>query len=326
MSPEVEKARTELIDRMMLTDPGFDVSFDRIVRLLKNLLGTDGAAFTVIEGDRQFLKAYEGFEHREAARDVSFCTHTIEQPGPLFVEDARLDARFAESPFVTEEKFCFYAGLPVRSPSGLPVGALCVLDRKPRTLSPEEAQALVDLRGALEESLVLRSMAVIDSLTGLHNRRYFEDTVEREWRRGFAVQVPLAVVMLDVDFFKKYNDRYGHPAGDACLKAVAAALQHGARRVGDVLARLGGEEFVMVLPHTRRDEALKIAARIQADLAARQIAHADSATGFVTVSIGIAVVDSTDGEHNSLKAALDRADAALYQAKERGRNQAVVAN
>ena len=322
MTPEIEAARTQLIERLTLTDPSYDASFDRIVRLLKSLTGTSAAAFTVLEGGRQFYKAHEGIDQRETPRDVSFCTHTIEQGDMLVVDDARADPRFSDSALVCGPGgHCFYAGLPVRAPSGLPVGALCILDEQPRQLTSEQRTSLEDLRGMLEESLMLRALAVVDALTGLFNRRHFEETVTREWLRGFAVQLPLAVCMLDIDHFKRYNDSYGHASGDACLRRVAGALQTGARRFGDVLARIGGEEFALVLPNTDARTAGEIGDTIHRAIAELDIPHQHNPGGRVTASIGIAIVDRAGTEGETFEQALARADAALYRAKETGRNR-----
>lgn len=325
MSSELEAARTRIIERMMLTDPSYDASFDRIVRLLKVLTGAAAAAFTVLEGDRQFYKAHDGISQRETRRDISFCTHTIEQPGMLVVPDARADPRFADSPLVHgPEGHRFYAGIPVRAPSGLPLGALCVLDPQPHEFNADQREALADLAGALEESLMLRSLSVVDTLTGLFNRRHFEDVITREWSQTFAARGALAIAMIDVDHFKAYNDRYGHPAGDACLRAVAGALRLGSRRVGDVLARVGGEEFALVLPATRDAEAAAIGARLLEAIAELDIPHQGSAFGRVTASIGFALVEDPWAE--SLASALQRADDALYRAKSEGRNQVAFAS
>jgi diguanylate cyclase (GGDEF)-like protein len=324
MSPEIEAARSKLIERLMLTDPSYDESFDRIVRLLKTITGASAAAFTVLDGGRQFYKSHEGMAVRETQRDVSFCTHTIEQTDLLVVPDARLDRRFSNSPLVCgPDGHCFYAGMPVRAPSGLPLGALCVLDEQPRNFDQRERDAIMDLTGALEESLILRSLSVVDALTGLFNRRHFEEVVSREWTRSFAAQTPIAIAMVDIDYFKKYNDSYGHPAGDTCLRRIAQALRTGARLVGDVLARLGGEEFVLVLPNTHGEMAEMLSARIQQSIAALDIPHRGSPLGKVTASIGFAIVTNPWAE--SLESAMQRADDALYQAKALGRNRALIA-
>lgn len=323
-SAAVEALRSEEIERLTLTDPSYDSSFDRIVRLAKVLTGADAAAFSILDGGRQFFKAQDGHKVRETPRDVSFCTHTIEQTDMFVVEDATKDERFSDNPLVsTPDGICFYAGLPVRAPSGLPLGALCVINRQTRPFGNAEKGALEDLCAALEESLMLRSLSIVDPLTGLFNRRHFEEVAKREWRRAFAAQPPVAVLMLDIDHFKKYNDHYGHPQGDVALKKVAHALQTGARRVGDVVARIGGEEFAMVLPNTTQEGLVEVAEKIRQNIAALNLPHEASPLGRITVSIGGTLVMQSGFAASSFEAALKRADVALYEAKAGGRDRFV---
>lgn len=323
MTPETEFARSALIERMMLTDPSYDASFDRIVRIARSITGSAVAAFTVLDGGRLFMKAHEGLSQREAERQGSFCTHAIEQTDLFVVEDAREDQRFADHP-LTRSGLNFYAGMPIRAPSGLPLGTLCVLDERPRHLQSAQKATLVDLARNLEESLLLRSLALVDPLTGLFNRRHFEDLVKREWRAGFTAQAPLVLMLIDVDHFKRYNDCYGHPAGDGCLRAVAEALRSGARRVGDVIARIGGEEFVIVRPRTPPGEARVIAELVRRTVAELAIPHSESPLGRVSISIGVATISDTEVE--TLDSALQRADDAAYKAKREGRDRVVVAD
>jgi len=166
----------------------------------------------------------------------------------------------------------------------------------------------------------LSAMAYVDGLTELFNRRYYEQTWEREHRRAFRNRTSLAVLMIDVDHFKRYNDRYGHLAGDECLKTVAQAIQHGLRRSGDLAARYGGEEFVVVLPDTDLAGACEVADTIHVNLAAHALRHEASPLGVVTISIGAyaAVPAQADDPGHAFGAC---ADAALYRAKEAGRNR-----
>lgn len=322
MTLDVEAARSEVIERLMLMDPSYEASFDRTVRIARTIAGSSVAAFTVLHGSRLFLKAHDGLSQREAERNGSFCGHAIQQADLFVVEDARLDPRFRDHPLVSSG-LNFYAGMPVRAPSGLPLGTLCVLDAKPHHLNALQREVLVDLARGLEESLVLRSLSIVDSLTGLFNRRYFEELVRRDWLGSFTARAPLALAMIDVDHFKRYNDRYGHPAGDACLRAVSQTLRLGARRVGDVIARIGGEEFVVLMPSAGADDARAAAERILDIVDALRIEHADSPTGRVSVSIGLALVADTEAE--TLDSVLQRADDALYAAKRAGRGRVMVA-
>ena len=187
----------------------------------------------------------------------------------------------------------------------------------------------VSVRVALEAKLEeanrrLRIMVRQDGLTSLGNRRHFDETLGTEYRRALRVGTPLALVLVDVDRFKAFNDRYGHPAGDACLQAVAGILGAALRRPADMAARYGGEEFAVLLPGTDEAGALATAARIQDALRAAALPHAGSEFGVVSLSLGVAVLPpGAAGEGPA--ALVEAADAALYQAKRAGRNTVQVA-
>ncbi len=171
----------------------------------------------------------------------------------------------------------------------------------------------------------LAEQAYTDGLTGLANRRRFDEALDQEWRRAAREEVPLALLMIDVDRFKLYNDRYGHQRGDECLRAVAAAMAQVARRPADLTARYGGEEFVVLLPGVDEAGAGAIAARMLAAIRATGIEHAGNPpSGIVTASVGVASVLPRQGWAESSPAALvEQADAALYEAKRAGRDRAV---
>jgi diguanylate cyclase (GGDEF)-like protein len=164
-------------------------------------------------------------------------------------------------------------------------------------------------------------LARTDGLTGLYNRRTFDDLLQREWRRLARTGEPLAVIMMDVDHFKLYNDTYGHGGGDVCLQRVARAAVGALQRPADVVARYGGEEFVALLPETKLEGAIAVAEAIRAAVAALEIPHTASKTAaHVTVSLGAAcTVPQPDKDPASL---LELADQQLYAAKSEGRNRA----
>jgi diguanylate cyclase (GGDEF)-like protein len=181
--------------------------------------------------------------------------------------------------------------------------------------------AVVALIGAhaFRSSRRLRAQVMQDGLTGLANRRYFDEMIEREFRRASRKGQPLAVIMLDVDHFKDYNDSYGHLAGDECLRALARAIQSCLRRAGDFAARYGGEEIVVVLPDADGPRARALAANIQAAVHALALRHDHNGPGVVTFSGGVAacIPERRAGGWQTLVA---RADAALYAAKAKGRD------
>ncbi|WP_122437598.1 sensor domain-containing diguanylate cyclase [Pseudomonas viridiflava] len=167
--------------------------------------------------------------------------------------------------------------------------------------------------------VILQKMAGEDSLTGLLNRRSLDELLPLELERAEKARTRISLLMLDIDHFKSYNDLYGHPAGDACIKAVAGALQAAVRRPQDLAVRYGGEEFTALLPNTDREGAMRIAQEIRTQLESLHIEHAGNATGAVTVSIGAMTVDNAAGM--TPQAMLKSADNALYDAKHLGRNQ-----
>lgn len=176
----------------------------------------------------------------------------------------------------------------------------------------------------LAELQVVRDMlevqSITDALTGLKNRRYFNEMLDVEFRRARRIQAPISIIMIDIDFFKAFNDLYGHQAGDECLKSVAKALQQELKRPQDLIARYGGEEFVCVLPGTRHADAIDVAKRIKDGITNLKIRHEGSSLeSYVTVSLGVATETCQEGikPENIVKLADDR----LYWAKNNGRNK-----
>lgn len=166
----------------------------------------------------------------------------------------------------------------------------------------------------------LSRLSFLDALTGLANRRCFDEAFEKEWRRAQRFGTPLALVMADVDAFKAYNDALGHPEGDRCLAAVAGVFQRTVGRAGDLAARYGGEEFVVLVPGADGVMALAFAEKLRAACEELALPHPGSPTGpFVTISLGAAACQPVEGM--AMGSLLADADAALYRAKHGGRNR-----
>ncbi len=201
----------------------------------------------------------------------------------------------------------------IRDPiTGIPTGIINnVREITERKLAQQQ---LADAYRAVE------AMAITDSLTGLANRRQFDQCLITEWRRAMRDRKPLSLLLIDADFFKSYNDTYGHLRGDGCLKQIAEAAQDVVARPGDLVARFGGEEFAAILPNTASSGALQLAHDICAVMRNRQLPHSSNATGVVTVSVGCATMIPHLGTHAATL--VDCADTALYQAKRTGRNRA----
>ncbi|WLI90835.1 sensor domain-containing diguanylate cyclase [Massilia sp. R2A-15] len=169
----------------------------------------------------------------------------------------------------------------------------------------------------------LEKLALSDGLTGLANRRHFDHRLGVEFKRALRDQSPIAMVMIDVDYFKKFNDLHGHVEGDACLQMVAHAVQSGPRRPGDLAARFGGEEFAILLPGTSLEGALAVAESVRAAIAALKFAHGASPFGVVSISAGVAMLTPARGQHP--RALVEAADRGLYRAKAEGRNRVAAA-
>lgn len=183
--------------------------------------------------------------------------------------------------------------------------------------------ALAETNQELEAAnAALVELAAIDSLTSLANRRSFDDRLDWEWRRLARKQQPLSLILADIDFFKRYNDSYGHQAGDACLQRVAQVLRSSLMRPADFAARYGGEEFAIVLPSTNLAGAEQVAERIREQVSTLAILHAQSERGYVTLSLGVACL--TPQPHQDAIALLQTADQALYAAKTAGRDRVVL--
>ncbi|KAM3091494.1 diguanylate cyclase domain-containing protein [Phormidesmis sp. 146-12] len=174
-----------------------------------------------------------------------------------------------------------------------------------------------------ETNQVLKRLAWIDDLTQVANRRWFDDYLSQEWQRMRREKQPLSLILCDIDYFKAYNDTYGHPAGDRCLHQVAQAIRSAVKRSGDLTARYGGEEFAVILPNTHAAGAAKVAAKICAQVKALQLVNVNSQVcEHVTISVGVtSLIPALETNSSMLIAAADKA---LYQAKRKGRNRSVV--
>ena len=210
-------------------------------------------------------------------------------------------------------------------------GAVWMISR--RDVYDEDGLALCDafagyLSLALQKAALreharhLEELTIMDGLTGVPNRRAFDAALEREWTRAIRAKKPIAIALLDIDHFKNYNDAYGHPQGDVCLRQIARACKESVVRATDCFARYGGEEFGVVIPDAESRCAAKVAERLRAAVETLAIAHESAPRGVVTVSVGVASIVPKRGAH--YRELLESADRALYRAKGTGRDRIVV--
>ncbi len=189
-----------------------------------------------------------------------------------------------------------------------------IFDESKRKFAEEELQ---------KANKELQRLASVDGLTQIANRRHFDTSLEKEWRRMIREKNILSLILCDIDFFKYYNDNYGHQEGDRCLQRVAQAIDSALKRPGDMVARYGGEEFVAILPNTDSKGAEVISERIREEILKLRIPHAHSGTApHVTLSLGVSTALPNHGSRP--ETLIESADKALYEAKEQGRNRTVV--
>ncbi len=303
-----------------MTDGGPELTFDRFARLASFAAAVPVALVSVVSDDRQYFAGLCGLpqpwaDARQTPLSHSFCQHVVANASPLVVEDARVDPILGSNLAIVDLAVIAYAGFPIVGPTGHVLGSLCAIDHEPRRWSAAQLEALADIAVLVGNELHRRHLmarlvieARTDALTGLANRRAWDDELPRALRRAERLGHPLAVAVIDVDHFKAFNDRFGHPAGDDALRRICARWRTEIRDI-DLLARIGGEEFGLLLPGCDAAAATEIVERLRADTPCG-----------LTASAGIAAWRESD-DAPRLFAAADRA---LYRAKAAGRNRSFV--
>lgn len=310
-----EAARLAALRRYDVLDTPPEESFEKITSLVRTVFDVPFAAVTLVDQTRMWFKSNQGMEGVTGSpRDISFCTHTIQAREPMVIPDARLDSRFCGGPAV-QGGVASYAGVPLSTPDGYNVGALCVFDIKPREFAPAQIDLLKSFGALVVDELELRLIAQRDHLTGALTRRSFLAKAEKEIVRRDRDGSSSALVMFDIDNFKSINDRFGHPLGDQVLKEVARRCGC-AMRPNDVLGRVGGEEFALLLPAVDATAAMHAAERFRRKIESPAMNVGQAV--LVTASFGIA---SLEPDVTTPEDWLGRADVPLYNAKRSGRNR-----
>lgn len=304
----------ELHDLHVLDTPP-EERFDRLTRLARRLFDVPVALVSLVDSDRQWFKSRDGIDATETPREWSFCTHAIADGKMLVVPDALSDDRFRDSPLVTDDPAIrFYAGQPIRSPGGAPIGTLCIIDRQPRHLKAEDAVLLADIASLVERELAALRLATIDELTGLSNRRGLKMLARQALSMCKREGCPATLLVFDLDGFKAINDTLGHASGDAALASFAADLLANYRD-SDVVARLGGDEFCVLLSGTSAEGALRTLDKLTERLERRS--EGRDPVAHLTFSIGAAEYDPE--EHSSISDLVTAADERMYRDKRAGR-------
>lgn len=322
--PANEAERLAELHALAILDTAPEQLYDDVVTLAAAICGTPTAIINFVDADRQWGKALVGMEDSEAPRSVSFCARTIvTDDGTFVVEDARNDPDWADNPMVTGGDVGFYAGASIQTAAGNRVGTVCVADPNARTIGPAELEALRVLarqtaahlelrdhtRRLAEMTGELRRQALEDGLTGLPNRALLHDRLNHALARRRRTGRGVGLLFCDLDGFKTINDTEGHDAGDAVLRLVARRLT-GAARTTDTVARLAGDEFVVVCPEVDDEHALDI---VRTRLRDAVLAPTDEVATLPGISIGaVLATDACDAD-----GILRRADVEMYAAKRR---------
>lgn len=305
--PPNESERLAAVRRLGLLDTPPEERFDRYTRLVKRLFGVPIALVTLLDEKRQFFKAGHGDRDPNLPREITFCGHTILGSDIMIVEDATQDARFVGNPMVVADpNIRFYAGYPLPDAQGYRLGTLCILDNKPRTMQPDDLEALRDIGTMVASELGSLELATTDALTGLSNRRGFELLARQAIAQAERQNEPCMVVGIDMDGFKGINDTLGHEVGDEALCSFAQSMLS-TFRDSDVIARTGGDEFTVLLTQTTPPEAYQAIARLGAELDLKN--SASTARFHLRFSSGVAPVLTT------LDEALRKADENMYAQK-----------
>ncbi len=311
-----EEGRIRALKRLDILDTAPEAPFETIVELVCEVLQVPICAVSLIDQDRQWFKAYRGLGVSETARDISFCTHAIQQDTPFIVEDAANTPMFGKNPLVTGDPHIgSYAGVQLITKDGFAIGTLCAIDTRPRPFSAAEIAILSKFASLVTGDIELRDIATNDALTGSLSRRAWLKCAEHEVHRARRFDAPLTFFMIDIDHFKQVNDRFGHPVGDEVIKAMAQIAKAEMRK-SDWLGRLGGDEFVVALPGSSIMDAALVADRVRTAIAASRLPCLGDHRW--TISIGVAALEPSE---ISPGPALARADQALLRAKQLGRNQ-----
>ncbi|HYF58725.1 MAG TPA: sensor domain-containing diguanylate cyclase [Burkholderiaceae bacterium] len=245
--PPNEALRLASLRGLHVLDTPAEERFDRVTRLARSLFDVSIAVVSLVDSERQWFKSIQGLDAAETPRDVSFCGHAILSDEIFEVQDATQDERFHDNPLVTgPPDIRFYAGCPLKSPRGELVGTLCLIDQQPRRLDGDERELLVEFARLVEQEFAASAPTTVDDLSGLSNRRGFELTAAPGLAMCRRLRLPATLVFFDLVGFSEINDRFGRADGERLLIDFSGVLK-AIYRESDIVARLGCDEFVMLM-------------------------------------------------------------------------------
>lgn len=329
--PLDEPSRLDALRRLHVLDTPAEERYDRVTRLAKKLFETRIVAVSLVDSTRVWFKSSIGLDLPQLSRDVAFAAYTVHAPDLLVVDDLREDARFSGNPLVTAEPWIrFYAASPLLAADGSVVGALEIMDDRPRSLSGVQRESLRDLAKIAERELNTVAFTPaqeevfatdgaganrVDPLTRLWTRASIVDILQRELAYARRRESTVGLALIDVDQLRNLNATHGHEAGDAALRELTKRIR-ACLRPYDAVGRFGGEEFLCVLPGTDLDGCILVAERIRQAIAKEAVLPAANAT--LSVTIGTAASSNAAIDSGALIRSVEHA---VFKAKEMGGNR-----
>ncbi|MEO8245241.1 MAG: sensor domain-containing diguanylate cyclase [bacterium] len=313
-----EDDRVAALQELDILEGPREPALDQIAKLAQLEFEAQHAGIMMIDATRATFVARANIRLKSMPRDEAFCNIAIQRSEPLVIRDMLMDPRFRTHPQVARG-LRSYVGIPLETRAGFNIGTLCVFGTEPLDFAQDKITKLQELAKLAMLCIELRRLAVQDHLTGCLNRRGFMAELDRHILHHDRAMADLSLAFMDLDHFKQVNDLFGHPAGDLVLQEVAA-LAAKSSPGSDLVGRLGGEEFGILMPGVT--EASAVAAMDRLRLAIEHIALPEFPALRVTASFGIASLGPAKAEVAGLMA---KVDAALYLAKANGRNRIVVA-
>jgi diguanylate cyclase (GGDEF)-like protein len=310
-TPDDERLRLAKLRSLRLLDTAQDdPRFDRLTRMARRIFQVPIAMVSLVDEHRQWFKSRVGLDVSETPRTVSFCGHAILGSDVFIVEDAHADERFADNPMVQGDPHIrFYAGCPLIL-DGRRLGTLCLADHSPRSLSQEQIDIFKDLAGIVEQELLATLLATKDELTGLENRRGFQILAQQSLQLSTRQALPVSLLYLDLDNFKSINVLHGQQEGDRILIDFADLLTHVCRD-SDVVARLGGDDFVVLLINSTREQSETVTQRIREKLAS----SSELATKPIAIDFSYGITSYQPERHETIVELLADADVLMEEIK-----------
>lgn len=305
-----EESRLVELKSLGLLDSPAEERFDRFTRLAKRAFNVPYVSLSLVDESREWLKSRQGYNVNEIPIKDSFAAQTVEEQELLVVQDAPNDDRFKTLSMETGIKF--YAGFPIKTHRGHTIGTLNIADTTARDFSEEDRNCLTDLAGMVEEEIGVQSIANIDDLTSLFNRRGFIGVGEHAIAICKRMRRPATVMFFDLDGFKQVNDNFGHAEGDRVLKNIGTLLRSVFRN-SDVVARMGGDEFCVLLTGTDTDHVERPLLNL-----ANSIQVQNRSTPY-EIGYSVGVVEYEE-RHDNIGNLMEEADSLMYEQK-RARKQ-----